>query len=111
MSDRRKRALSVTQMEGVARLFNVLSVPPRLALLHALHERPLSVNELVAACKLKQANVSKHLAVLHGQGLLKRQRNGISIRYEIGDPMVFALCDLVCGKMERDAKRGGEGCG
>ena len=31
-------------------------------------------------------------------------REGISIRYEIADPMIFALCDLVCGKMERDVR-------
>ena len=27
-----------------------------------------------------------------------------SIRYEIADPMVFSLCNLVCGKMAKDAK-------
>jgi DNA-binding transcriptional ArsR family regulator len=104
MAGQKKRALSSAQIEEVARLFNVLSVPSRLVLLQALHDRPLTVNELVAVCKMKQANVSKHLAVLHAQRLVKRQRNGISIRYEIADPMVFSLCNLVCGKMEKDAR-------
>ena len=53
---------------------------------------------------MKQANVSKHLGVLHDHRLVKRQREGISIRYEIADPMIFSLCHLVCGKMERDVK-------
>ena len=58
----------------------------------------------MAACHLKQANVSKHLGVLHDHHLVKRKRDGVSVRYEIADPMIFALCNLVCGKMERDAK-------
>ena len=72
--------------------------------MQALHNGPLTVTELVESCSMKQANVSKHLAVLHNHHLVKRERNGISISYEIADPMVFSLCDLVCGKMERDAK-------
>jgi len=41
---------------------------------------------------------------LYDHHLVKRERDGISIRYQIGDPMIFALCNLVCGKMERDLK-------
>ena len=74
-------------------------------LLQALHNGPMSVSELMEACSMKQANVSKHLAVLHDHHLVKRNRDGISVQYEIADPMVFSLCDLVCGKMERDAKQ------
>ncbi len=91
-------------MQAVARLFAVLSEPSRLALLHALHRGPLTVTQIVAACRMKQANVSRQLAVLHDHHLVRRERNGDCVRYEIHDPMVFSLCDLVCGKMERDAK-------
>jgi DNA-binding transcriptional ArsR family regulator len=54
---------------------------------------------------MKQANVSRHLAELHDHRLVKRERNGMSVRYEIADPMIFSLCNLVCGKMERDARQ------
>ena len=96
--------MSLAQLEAVARLFAVLSEPSRLMLLQALHDRPLTVSELVEACDMKQANVSKHLGLLHDHHLVKRERDGISIRYQIADPMIFALCDLVCGKMARDVK-------
>ena len=82
----------------------MLSEPSRLALLQALHDGPRTVSELVKGCGMKRANVSKHLGVLHGHRLVKREREGICIRYEIADPMIFALCNLVCGKMERDVK-------
>jgi len=96
--------MSAAQLAVVARLFAVLSEPSRLALLQALHNGPLTVTELVKASGMKQANVSKHLCVLHDHQLVKRQREGISIRYEIADPIIFALCNLVCGKMERDVR-------
>lgn len=100
-----KKGMSPEQLEAISRLFSALSEPSRLALLQALHEGPLTVTELVEATGMKQANVSKHLGLLHDHRLVKREREGISIRYEIADPMIFALCNLVCGKMERDVKR------
>lgn len=105
MSTVKKKALSPAQLDAVARLFNVLSEPSRLALLQALQTKPLSVNELVESCGMKQANVSKHLAVLHDHRLVKRARAGVSVYYEIADPMIFSLCNLVCGKIERDNKQ------
>ena len=105
MSSVKKHLLSSEQLEAVARLFGVLSEPSRLALLQALRAGPLNVSELMEACDMKQANVSKHLGVLHSHRLVKRERDGISIRYEIADPMIFSLCNLVCGKVERDAQR------
>ncbi|MFO1489266.1 MAG: metalloregulator ArsR/SmtB family transcription factor [Verrucomicrobiota bacterium] len=105
MSNLKKPNLSVGQLAAVSRLFAVLAEPSRLLLLQALHDGPLSVTELVEATEIKQANVSKHLAVLHTHHLVKRERDGITIRYEIADPMVFSLCGLVCAKMQRDLKK------
>lgn len=103
MPARKNKPLSRHQLAAVARLFSVLSEASRLALLQALHAGPLTVNELVKASGMKQANVSKQLAILHDHQLVKREREGTFIRYEIADPMVFSLCQLVCGKMAKDA--------
>lgn len=105
MAIKNKSALSPAQLAIVARLFAVLAEPTRLAILQALQPGPRSVNELVETCGLKQANVSKHLALLHAQHLVKRERRGTSVIYAVADPMVFSLCQLVCSKMERDVKR------
>jgi DNA-binding transcriptional ArsR family regulator len=104
MSSQKKKKLSPAQLEAVSRLFATLGEPNRLSLLQALHDGPLTVNELVEASGMKQANVSKHLALLHDYRLVKRERDGISIRYEIADPLIFSLCNLVCGKVEKDVK-------
>jgi len=105
MPAKKPNKLSAAQLSAVSRLFAVLSEASRLALLHALHNGPLTVNELVASTGMKQANVSKQLAILHDHRLVKRERDGTSILYEIADPMVFSLCELVCGKMASDAKK------
>jgi DNA-binding transcriptional ArsR family regulator len=104
MSTATRLGMSLAQVEAVARLFGVLSEPSRLVLLQALHDRPRTVSELVEACDMKQANVSKHLAVLHDHNLVKRKREGVCVRYQIADPMIFSLCNLVCGKMKRDTR-------
>jgi DNA-binding transcriptional ArsR family regulator len=105
MTVRKHKNLSPAQLAAVARLFAALSEPNRLTLLQALQGGPLTVNELVEASGMKQANVSKQLAVLHDHHLVKRERAGTSVHYEIADPLVFSLCQLVCGKMAKDVKR------
>jgi DNA-binding transcriptional ArsR family regulator len=105
MSIRKKPKLSSVQFQSIARLFAALAEPSRLSLLFVLQSGARTVTELMAACDLKQANVSKHLAVLHDHHLVKRTRQGTSISYEIADPMIFPLCNLVCGKIEKDARR------
>lgn len=104
MPAKNKPKMSAAQLAAVARLFAALSEPSRLVLLQSLQGGPLTVNELVEASGMKQANVSKQLALLHDHRLVKRERDGTSIRYEIADPMVFSLCNLVCGKMKKDAQ-------
>jgi DNA-binding transcriptional ArsR family regulator len=64
--------MSAPQLAAVARLFCVLSEPSRLALVQALRNGPLTVNELVKASGMKQANVSKHVGLLHQHRLVSR---------------------------------------
>lgn len=104
MSTRKNKKLSPGQLAAVSNLFGALSESSRLELLQALHDGPRTVNELMEACAMKQSNVSKHLGILHQHRLVNRKRDGNSVTYAISDPMVFALCELVCGKMAKDAQ-------
>lgn len=80
----------------IAQRFRVLAEPARIRLLDALRPGPDTVGGLAARLALSQQNTSKHLGVLHDAGLVRRTRAGNTARYEIADPGVFALCDLVC---------------
>jgi DNA-binding transcriptional ArsR family regulator len=87
----------------VAQRFRVLGEPMRLRLLDELREGPATVGELQARLGASQQNVSKHLGVLLGAGIVSRAKRGTSSVYEIADPGVFELCELVCGGLRRQA--------
>ncbi|MDE0859683.1 MAG: hypothetical protein OSA93_05955 [Akkermansiaceae bacterium] len=41
-------------------------------------------------------------------GLLERKKEGVRVYYRVEDLLVFDLCELVCGKLNRDHKSLGE---
>lgn len=84
----------------LAERFKALAEPARLQILHALRGQELTVNELVFTTGLGQANVSKHLQVLHSVGFVKRRKEGLYVHYAHADRHVMRLCDLMCGRLE-----------
>jgi ArsR family transcriptional regulator len=40
--------------------------------------------------------------VLYAAAFVARRREGVSVFYRLADPDVLALCDLVCGRIERE---------
>jgi DNA-binding transcriptional ArsR family regulator len=86
-------------VELIAHRFRVLGEPARIKLLDALRSGPATVGELAGRLGLSQQNTSKHLGVLAAAGIVERTRVGNNVVYAIGDPTVFALCDLVCGAL------------
>ena len=66
---------------------------------------PRTVTELMSETEMKQGNVSKHLAVLLGARFVAREQAGNFARYSIVDPRLKALCTLMCGRVENDARR------
>lgn len=95
-------------MELIAQRFRVIGEPMRIKLLDRLREGSATVGELVEALDASQQNVSKHLGVLHGAGIVSRVKEGTNVRYAIADDTVFALCEQVCGGLrdqlaERDS--------
>jgi DNA-binding transcriptional ArsR family regulator len=91
-------------VELIARRFRVIGEPMRIRLLDRLREGEASVGELTDALGANQQNVSKHLAVLADVGILARRKNGNHVYYAIADDSVFALCEEVCGSVERHAR-------
>jgi len=89
-------------LDLVAERFKALSDKARLRLLQELRSGSSTVNELVEATGMGQANVSRHLAILFANGLVGRERNGIYVRYALADKDVLRLCDLVCGRLETE---------
>ena len=87
----------------IAQRFRVIGEPMRIRLLDALRDGPLTINELAGALGASQQNVSKHVGVLAREGVVLRERHGNHVRCSIADDSVFALCELVCGGLRRQA--------
>jgi DNA-binding transcriptional ArsR family regulator len=88
----------------VAERFKALGEPARLQILDALRRRELTVSEIIEETGLGQANVSKHLQLLHSLGFVSRRKDGLYVYYSIGDKDVFQLCDIMCGRLDAETK-------
>ncbi|HEX6060180.1 MAG TPA: metalloregulator ArsR/SmtB family transcription factor [Gemmatimonadaceae bacterium] len=97
-------SMSPALMELVAERFRVLGEPARLGILHALRHGELTVSDLVEQTGLGQANVSKHLQLLHATGFVSRRKDGLFVHYGLASKDVFRLCDIMCGRLESEAK-------
>ena len=101
--------MAATQMtpdviELVAARFRALAEPARLHIMTALRDGELTVNALVDETGLTTGNVSKHLQLLHAAGFVTRRKEGVYVYYGLAGEEVFSLCDIMCGRLEAEAK-------
>lgn len=73
---------------AAADLLRALASPTRVAIVLSLRERVQCVHELVGHLGLSQPLVSQHLRVLKDAGVVRGQRNGREITYELIDDHV-----------------------
>jgi DNA-binding transcriptional ArsR family regulator len=92
--------LSPEMLDLIAERFKALGEPARLRLLNVLRGGEKTVTELMEATGLGQANVSKHLQLLHFMGFVTRRKSGLNVHYSLADEDVFLLCDLMCGRLQ-----------
>ena len=97
-----KIVLSAEVLGLVAERFKALAEPARLRLLASLRGGERSVTSLVEETGLGQANVSKHLRLLHAFRFVTRRKEGLNVYYALADESVFTLCDMMCGRIERE---------
>lgn len=63
----------------------------RLKLLACLKEKPKNVSQLIRNCGLSQSAVSQHLAKLKSLGLVKSQKKGKEIYYQLTKKSLGAI--------------------
>ncbi|HEX6645067.1 MAG TPA: metalloregulator ArsR/SmtB family transcription factor [Gemmatimonadales bacterium] len=98
-----KRTLTPADLARVAERFKALGEPARLRMLDALRGGEMAVSELIDLTGMGQANVSKHLQILHAAGLVSRRKEGLFVFYALADREVLLLCDIMCDRIERQA--------
>lgn len=97
------KPLTPAQLRVIAQRFKALAEPSRLEILQALRNGERTVSEILETTGLGQANVSKHLQTLFTAGLVDRRRDGVTARYRLADGDVLRLCELMCGRLEKEA--------
>lgn len=96
--------LSDQGFREVARRFHVLGEPGRLKILDLLRRSgELAVTAIAHELGCSQSHASRQLALLHDVGFVQRRRAHATVYYSIADLDVFALCGIVCGRLEQAA--------
>jgi len=81
--------------EKVSGYFLLLSEPMRLKILHVLCNTERSVGDIVETLGATQANVSRHLNLMHRAGVLSRRKDGNLVYYSVCDAEAVQICRTV----------------
>jgi DNA-binding transcriptional ArsR family regulator len=84
-----------------ADLFKALSHPMRIRILDALRDGAMSVGDLQDRLEAEQSTVSQHLAALRAKDLVRAQRRGTTVSYEVVDESLWQLLDIARDIYER----------
>ena len=80
-----------TQIELEAKLFKGFADKSRLFILEALSEGKKSVTEIVKETGLSQPNTSAHLTCLFECGLIRKEKRGREVFYEVSTKEVSKI--------------------
>ncbi|WP_407639334.1 ArsR/SmtB family transcription factor [Acidihalobacter yilgarnensis] len=92
-------------LELAARVLKSMAHPMRLKLLCALGDEEYSVKELLDLVGTTQTNISQHLGILLGGGLVSRRRRGNRHFYRVGHNRTLELIhhvrEIFCPEIRR----------
>jgi DNA-binding transcriptional ArsR family regulator len=103
-----------------AQFFRALAHPIRIKILEILVRGGRTVHELQEVLTLDQPIVSQQLAVLRNQKIVTAQKEGLSVRYTLRDPLIAELLEVarrifnnhlvttrgMLRELQREARRG-----
>lgn len=91
-----QRKISAEKLERVAEVLKTIAHPVRLSILEVLqiHDR-LTVSELKEKTNTEQSLLSHHLIKMKDKGVLKANREGKNIFYELADKHITNIFDCM----------------
>jgi ArsR family transcriptional regulator len=94
--------MAATLQDFKAELFRTLANPVRIRILEVLRSAgSLTVSDVQQRVGVEPSNVSQHLSILRGHGLVATRRDGTSIWYSIAVPDLFDLLDVARAIFEK----------
>jgi DNA-binding transcriptional ArsR family regulator len=96
MDSKKKSNFSDEQLKMLAKRFKILSEVSRLKILRTLFLGEKCVTDIINATGLLQANVSKQLRILEGDGVVTCRPQGLLRFYSVTDSSVLIICTQLC---------------
>lgn len=91
-----------TLQDFKAELFRTLANPVRIRILELLRtSQSLTVREIQQHVGVEPSNVSQHLSLMRGRGLVTTRREGTSIWYSVAEPKLFDMLDAARAIFDR----------
>ncbi len=78
-----------------ADICKTISNPRRQAIINALREGEVKVNDLVKKTGIPQANLSQHLSLLRAKAVVNTKKEGNNVYYSISNPKIIKAYDLI----------------
>ena len=77
-----------------AEFFKVLGHPARIRVLEVLRDGERAVSELIPEVGIESSHLSQQLGVMRRANLIQARKEGASVVYSVGNPMLFELLDV-----------------
>lgn len=92
------------QTELEAKLFKGFADQSRLLILSTILDQPKTVSEIVDETKLSQPNTSAHLACLLECGLIRKEKKGREVFYEVSGKEVLDMLQQAQKVLKKHSK-------
>lgn len=89
-----------------AEVFNALAHPLRLKILEKLRSGACCVCKIIPYVGGEQSNVSHHLAILRKAGIVRSEKKGLEVWYEVIDSKIFEIIDIIDKCIVSNLQRG-----
>lgn len=90
----KSKQLPLEKGKDLALLFQALSDPTRLRIIHALIQREVCVCDLAAILEMTQSSISHQLKNLRSLRLVKHRKVGRMVYYSIDDEHILSLIEI-----------------
>ncbi|HLC48266.1 MAG TPA: metalloregulator ArsR/SmtB family transcription factor [Candidatus Norongarragalinales archaeon] len=78
-----------------AEMCKTFANPIRLEILDLLRDRESTVTELVKKTQYSQVNISQHLSVMRGKGIVVSERRGKNVYYRLSTRKITKAFDII----------------
>src|SRR5690606_35305667 len=78
-----------------AEVFQALAHPTGIHIAESLRDGEKRVGAIVEAVGVEPANLSQHLAVIRGKGLVTNRKEGSQVFYSLRDPLLIDVLDTM----------------